>query len=194
MSYMINQMPKLDNIRPKAREAIIEAAFQMFSRNRSATLAEIALKAGVGRATLHRHFPGRDALMVALAQTAMAELDAAVEQAVLAAMSHAEGLRLAFEAIVPLAERQGFLALEPLDSEPELQEAYNQSRNELIDSIREAQREGALNQDLPEEWIAEAYDHLIYAAWAMVRDGEATPKHATELGWRTFMGGVAAPV
>ncbi|MGI9504413.1 MAG: TetR/AcrR family transcriptional regulator [Geminicoccaceae bacterium] len=71
----------MNQIRPQARDAIIEAAFQLFGRDPSASLADIAERAGVGRATLHRHFKGRDDLMVVLAHTAMRELDEAVDTA-----------------------------------------------------------------------------------------------------------------
>ena len=57
------------------------AAFLVFADDPAASLADVAKRAGVGRATLHRHFPGRPELMRALAKIAMTELDKAIEEA-----------------------------------------------------------------------------------------------------------------
>lgn len=49
-------------------ERILDAALDVFGRHgvRRGTLGEIAKRAGVGRATLYRYFPGKDALVAAL--------------------------------------------------------------------------------------------------------------------------------
>ena len=72
----------MNKIRPDTSAAIIEAAFEVFSANPSASLSVVADRAGVGRATLHRYFPGRRELMRALAKLAIEELDMAVEKAI----------------------------------------------------------------------------------------------------------------
>ncbi|MEO0677815.1 MAG: helix-turn-helix domain-containing protein [Pseudomonadota bacterium] len=56
----------MNTVRPKTRDAIIEAAFAVFSKHPNASLGDVAQHAGVGRATLHRHFPGRAELIRAL--------------------------------------------------------------------------------------------------------------------------------
>jgi AcrR family transcriptional regulator len=49
------------------RAALIDAAFDTFcQRGLDAPLAAVARRAGVGTATLHRHFPTRDALVEAV--------------------------------------------------------------------------------------------------------------------------------
>ncbi|MCY4334201.1 MAG: hypothetical protein OXC60_05955, partial [Litoreibacter sp.] len=50
--------------------------------------------------------------------------------------------------------------------------------------------EGAFDATVPTEWIVEAYENLTYAAWSLVRSGEATPKQAAELAWRTLSRGL----
>ncbi|MEM6891886.1 MAG: TetR/AcrR family transcriptional regulator [Pseudomonadota bacterium] len=180
----------MSRIRPSARDAIIDAAFEVFSENQAASLGDVANRAGVGRATLHRHFPGRTELMRALARVAMAELDEAVERATADAASYAEGFRLSFLAIVPLANRQWFLANEGLEADPEIAEAYNASLEELRQDVEAAKLEGAFDPTVPTEWVVAAYENLTYAAWSLVRSGEATPKQAAELAWRTFSQGL----
>jgi AcrR family transcriptional regulator len=180
----------MDKIRPTAQEALIEAAFEVFSENQGASLGDVAKRAGVGRATLHRHFPGRPDLMRALARTALAELDAAVEAATAQAGSYEEGFRLSLFAIVPLANRQWFLANEGLEADPEIAAAYAENLAALRADVEAAKAEGAFDPQVPTAWIVESYENLIYAAWSLVRAGEATPKQAAELAWRTLSQGL----
>ena len=180
----------MTSIRPDTRDAIIEAAFSVYAQNQSATLGDVAARAGVGRATLHRHFSGRPDLMRALAQIALTELEEAVEEAVKGAETYAEGFRLSLYAIVPLANRQWFLANEGLEADPEVAAAYEAGRDELRQDVEAAKKEGAFDAAVPTEWIVEAYENLIYAAWSVVRSGDATPKQAAELAWRTFTNGI----
>ncbi len=189
MSHM-RHICLMNTIRPPSRDAIIEAAFQTFSRRPSASLADVAANAGVGRATLHRHFQSREALMVELARVALDELDTAVDEAVKDAETHTDGLRLALIAIIPLADRQWFLAHEPVERDPSVAEAYKAGLDELAEEIEAARGEGTFARDIPTRWIAESYENLIYAAWTMVRDGDATPAQAADLAWRTLTAGL----
>ncbi|MEM9600140.1 MAG: TetR/AcrR family transcriptional regulator [Pseudomonadota bacterium] len=180
----------MNTIKPTSRQAVIEAAFETFARNPGASLADVAARAGVGRATLHRHFNSRDDLMAALAREAMAELDAAVDGATADAPTHTDGLRLALAAIVPLADRQWFLANEPVEQDPEIAAAYERDRAELATEIEAAKSEGTFSKSVPTAWIVETYENLIYTAWKLVREGEATPSQAADLAWRTLTTGL----
>ena len=177
-------------IRPQARDAIIEAAFQVLGRDPAASLADIADRAGVGRATLHRHFRGRDDLMVALARTAMGELDEAVDAAVAGAPTHTEALGTSLAAIIPLADRQWFLSREPVEHDPDVMAGYQRQRKELADAIDGARAEGSFGASVPTSWIVRAFEHLVFAAWESVRAGEATASQASALAWRTLTAGL----
>jgi AcrR family transcriptional regulator len=52
---------------PRARERILEAAYDLFSRNgvRAVGIDTIVERSGVARMTLYRHFPSKDALVLA---------------------------------------------------------------------------------------------------------------------------------
>ena len=128
--------------------------------------------------------------MRALAKIAMAELDEAVERATVDASSYEEGFRLSLFAIVPLANRQWFLANEGLEADPEIAAAYEASLEELRQDVEKAKEEGAFDPSVPNAWIVEAYENLTYAAWSLVRSGEAPPKQAAALAWRTLSQGL----
>lgn len=171
---------------------ILEAAFEVFSQNPGASLADVAKRAGVGRATLHRHFSGRTDLMVALTLTAAKELDAAVEQATADCQTYTEGLEAGLNAILPLAARHMFLSTEPASQDPRVAEVYAAQVGDLAHDIDMAKAEGTFDPNVPTEWIVQAYENLIYAGWSMVVAGDATPKQAAVLAWRTLTKGTCA--
>ena len=175
-------------IRPSSREAILEAAFQLLSRTPSASLGEIAERAGVGRATLHRHFAGREDLMLALAEAANEDLEAAIVAAVGHVQSAGERLRLSLAAMLPLADRHSFLAGPEIDDA--MAETNASNRAWLCAEIELAKAEGVFATDVPTVWIAEAYEAVLYAGWAMISTEEATPKQAANLAWRTIVQGL----
>lgn len=177
-------------IRLSTKNAIIEAAFQLFKENPRASLAEIAGLAGVGRVTLHRYFSGRDELVIELAKMAIKELDQVAEHAASNAVTYTEALRLMLFALVPLADRQWFLANQAVEGHTEIQDEYQRQTQEMIEIIELAKHEGALDPSLPSVWVSEAYDGLLFAAWEMVRKDELTVKQAADYAWKTFIGGV----
>lgn len=180
----------MNEIRPQTRDAILEAAFQVFGRDPGASLSDVASRAGVGRATLHRHFKGRDDLMVALAHRALEELDQAVEAATKDAASYGEALRSSLETIVPLADRHGFLSREPVEDDPQVMAGYRRQQEELAEAVDAAKAEGCFGAEVPTPWIVQAFEGLIYAAWELVRAGEATPRQASAWAWRTLTQGL----
>lgn len=183
-------MSHMKQERPTTRNAIIEAAFDVFSRDPSASLSEVAAAAGVGRATLHRHFAGRDDLIVALTRIAMDELNAAVQAAVKDAPSWTAALERSLYAVIPLADRNWFLSQERADQNPEIAAALAAERAELTKAIDQARQEGAFAPDAPTSWIAAAFDSLVYAAWETVRREELTSSQAANLAWRTLTEGL----
>lgn len=176
-----------------SKTAITGAAFTVYATRPTATLAEIADAAGVGRATLHRHFSGRDDLIRAMSRIALSELEAAVNTAVADAESYTDALRLAIDAMIPLASRQLFLANEPPGRDPDLQEVYERQRAEMTVAIDGARAEGCFARDIPTAWILRVFDTLIYAAWSSVAEGDATPRQAAALVWRTLINGLKEP-
>lgn len=179
-----------DPLRPKTRDAIIDAAFDVLSRDPSAPLSDVADRAGIGRATLHRYFASRDALVRALALIAIEEMDAVAEAACEDAPSYAEAFERMLTALIPLGDRHGFLALEPVDDDPAIAEAFARQQRETHDMVDEAKQEGVFDPGIPTAWIAQAFDHLLYAAWESVKAGEITHKQAAELAWRTLTAGL----
>jgi len=69
------QPPVLRSDVQRNRRALLQAAQELFAAGRDVPMYEVARRAGVGQATLYRHFPDRLALLAALAEEALASLE-----------------------------------------------------------------------------------------------------------------------
>ncbi|MEM9616423.1 MAG: helix-turn-helix domain-containing protein [Pseudomonadota bacterium] len=176
--------------RLSSKDAIIAAGFDLLSRDSGASLGDIASHAGVGRATLHRHFASRGDLIKTMAMIAIEEMDEAAEAACEKASSYADALRRMLDALIPLGDRHGFLAREPLEDDPDITKAFERQLGETREMVEAAKKEGAFDYAAPTAWITQAYDHLLYAAWESVKAGEATHAQAADLAWRTLTNGL----
>ena len=68
---------------PIARERILDSAYELFSRRgiRAVGIKEVIERAGVAKATLYRHFPSKDELVLAFLEHARRALDARLVEA-----------------------------------------------------------------------------------------------------------------
>lgn len=179
-------------IRPTSRDAVIAAAFAVLAETPNASLADIAARAGVGRATLHRHFTGRDDLIVTMGLTALEEMEEAADAACLNVKSYSEALRVTLEALIPLGDRYQFVMREQLDDHPQIAKETARQQDETRKLVERAKKEGLFDPAHPTDWIVQAYDHLLFAAWESVRAQELTPTQAAKLAWRTLTNGLGA--
>ncbi|MFN9216054.1 MAG: TetR/AcrR family transcriptional regulator [Gemmatimonadota bacterium] len=165
-----------------ARDRIVEAAATVWAADPSATLDVVAQRAGVGRATLHRHFPSRAALIRTAALEGIAALAAALDAAALGQRRPAEALDALINILVPFGDRLHFLLVTgELIDDPDLaaaEAAVNGSIRQLLDSAAAA---GVLRNDLPAAWRFRALEALLYAAWTAVAVGEIARLDAPEL-------------
>ena len=83
---------------------ILDAAVEALAEDRDASMAAIARRAGVVRATLYVHFPTREALVAAVTDRAIGESAAAIAAAVVD-VAHGE-LGLLAAVLVPAVSHQ----------------------------------------------------------------------------------------
>lgn len=169
----------------------MDAAAAVFAANPGASLREVADAAGVGRATVHRHFPGREDLVREIAFRAVEEAAAAMDAARLeeGPVEGAVG-RLA-EALVPMGHRFHFLLAEgQLDSDPEFLAAERELVERLERLAERGRREGVFGTDVPPVWIVDAIGALVYAAWEGVSRGRVASRDAPGLVSGTLLFGL----
>ncbi|WP_419908100.1 TetR/AcrR family transcriptional regulator [Hoeflea sp.] len=175
----------------RSQQAIIEAGIATLLRNPAAGMSEIADAAGIGRATLYRHFVSREALIRKLALVCMEETEHA-----LAPHEHLRG-RAAVEKIVdvlmPVADRFRFLVSlwSLVEGDGEVERIEARMRAELHALFEEAIADGTFSPDLPASWLVAFFDSTLTAGWMMVGAGDATSEEAAHYVKRSFLGGCA---
>jgi AcrR family transcriptional regulator len=145
--------------RERTRRAILDAAVAVLAKSPTAPLAEIADRARVGRTTLHRYFPERSDLLLAVGHFA--------EQSVSDAGSRADlGRGTGLEAILRLCEEYFeltdvltvlFFAAGVNDQE------FSLTGSTVIDTIERGRLDGSIDADLDAGWIVNMMWALLYA-------------------------------
>lgn len=178
-------------LRPTSRDAIVDAAIETLARNPGASLSEIALRAGVGRATLHRHFATRSDLIRTLIEQSMDETEAAANAPGLSNASANETFIGMLEAVIPLGDRYHFLFNESATNEV-LQARYEGELKwveELVDGLK---RECIIDRQVPTRWVVANIDMQIWLAWCEVAAGNLAPTEASGVVYRTLVHGLAS--
>ncbi|MER5256406.1 MULTISPECIES: TetR/AcrR family transcriptional regulator [unclassified Streptomyces] len=172
------------------RDQVLRSAAALLTRKGSATMDEVARAAGISRATLHRHFAGRDALVRALEELGIQECEAALDAARLGEDSAEEALRRLVKELQPAAGLLAFLVTENQLFEDD---AQHEGWSRLDDSIgalfRRGQESGEFRIDLSPVWLTEALYGLIGAgAWAVL-DGRVAANDFTHMIAELLIGG-----
>ena len=176
----------------KSERIVLQAAATVLAANPGASLAQIAEAAGVGRATLYRHFSSREDLIQALAMESLREIEESTADIESRATSARHALELVFAAVAPLGERYQFLTREAgLFNDPELARETERQMAEMKELIEAAKDEGSIAADVPTPWVLAAFDALIYAAWTAVDEGSVARNDAGGLAFRTLLEGLS---
>ncbi|MFJ2910756.1 TetR/AcrR family transcriptional regulator [Streptomyces sp. NPDC087228] len=177
------------------REQVLRSAAALLTRRSTATMDEVARAAGIGRATLHRHFAGRDALVRALENLGIQEFGAALDAAVLDEGTSEEALRRLIAAIEPSAGLLSFLVTEnQLFEGDEVNDGWNGLDARVSAFFRRGQERGEFRIDLTPAWLTEALYGLISAgAWA-VQEGRVAGKDFQYMIVELLLGGARRSV
>ena len=181
-------MNKADARYQKSRTAIVEASIQLLLSNPDASMSEIALAAGVGRATLYRHFETREELIKALTLLCLEETDEVLQPIKDKGLTGMDAIVASIEAIVPMAERFRFLmSLTSIGANDQaINRAYRRQLSELIAYVEQGKQVGDISESLPTKWVVASYDALLNAAWTLIQYEELTPEQATDAFIRSF--------
>lgn len=154
-------------------------------------MSEIAAAAGVSRATLHRRFCSREALIQAIAKTALAHMREVTDGISREGLTGRTALERILEQGANLGPQFGFLASEScVRDDRSLIEAIEQIFDIWAGWCEEGQRRGELRVDLPARWMVAAVDALVLAASEGVRSGVVAPRDALRLLRLTLFEGV----
>lgn len=185
----------------RSREAVIEAATQVLLHDPRASLGELAERIGIGRTTLHRHFPTRAALVRALAYDALERLATAYRTVGLEPGVGESPRGVDVQAVVgqlievtlPLGPRLMFLLRTvELYDDPEVLRLTSEMDVPLDAVLADAQASGSLHPGPPTWWLRETLYSLVYLAWEQIHLGRLAARDAAPLLLRTWWAGAAA--
>jgi AcrR family transcriptional regulator len=177
----------------RSETAIVDAAIAALAEDPEVSMAEVARRAGVVRATIYVHFPTREALITAITDRAMAEatealaaaaLDEGDPAAALARMLSASWRTLGrYHALVQINSRLG----------PEHMRALHEPIVRLVRPLLErGQASGAFNPELPVEWMLTVLLEIVHAASRETTHGRL-PEGRAEKALITTVSGALAP-
>lgn len=177
------------------RDQVLRTAAALLTRKATATMDEVARAAGIGRATLHRHFAGREALVRALEELGIRELEGALDAARLDEGAASDALRRMVAEVEPVAGLLAFLVTENQLFEGEQMNAGWARIDARVSVLfRRGQEQGEFRIDLTPAWLTEALYGLIGAgAWA-VQDGRVAAKDFQYMIAELLLGGVRRSV
>ncbi|PTL75167.1 TetR family transcriptional regulator [Vitiosangium sp. GDMCC 1.1324] len=174
------------------RALLLSTAAQVFAANPSASLDEVARTAGVGRATLHRHFGSRTELIRAAGLDAIAQLEQALRAHPFEKLPPAAALDAMATALVPWGEKLRFLLVaSELEEDPELKAAEARVDERIGAVLDRAREKGVLRRDVPLAWLFSSFEALLYAAWMAVARGDLAANDASRTFLETFLHGHA---
>jgi len=173
------------------RDRLLGAAADFLSRRPTATMDEIAVAVGISRATLHRYFAGRPALMGALDQFAINQMREALKTARLQDDSAAEALRRLAAACEPVSGYSLLLYTESQDFDTnQPKDAWAEIDAEIRQLFERGQREGQFRPELSACWLTEAFLNLCSGAAWVIQMGEAGRRQFADMVTELLLNGV----
>ena len=159
-------------------QAIVQAAARMLADDPRVSMQEIAVAAGLHRATVHRHFPSRDDLVRAVLEHAYDESDRALE-AILAEPSAKarDQLERFVDAMLEIGDR--WRTYRYTGVTPEVQRRREALGSPLRALVAKAQEEGSVRTDMASDLVATALGGSVNAALTRMADGSLTRAQAT---------------
>jgi len=181
---MIKTKAKADASAPKRRRAdaersissIINAALEALASDPDVSMAEIARRAGVVRATIYMHFPTRESLLDAVMEHAVAQVAQATSDAEPTRGEPEEALERVLRATwQKLSDFHALLAINTSRlSAKELHRRHQPVMRLFVPLIERGQKKGIFRSDLPISWHLAMIRAIVHAASGEVRSGRIT--------------------
>jgi AcrR family transcriptional regulator len=161
------------------RARILEVARELLATSGDAPMHAIAQQAGVGQGTLYRHFPTRDALLLAVYRQDVEELIEAVP-ALIAAHPPLEALRLWCERLASFGPvKRGVIDALEAATRTDLKSEYHHQLVSAMEAILDA---GKASGDVRPDATAEEVLLLVGCLWRVEgADWEARSRHMAGL-------------
>lgn len=187
MAVQEDEHSRADALRNRA--ALLDAAADVLAVAPQASLGEIATRAGLGRATLYRHFDNRDALRAAIREEALSRASAALAGTDLTDCDTREALRRAATVLVPLGMRFRILLTEGSETDADFLAARNEALSPLWAVLAKGVEAGELSGSANIAWLGMVLAGLLMTAVRASGAGLIDPAEAGALVADSFIDG-----
>jgi AcrR family transcriptional regulator len=146
--------------------SILDAALEALASDPDASMAEIARRAGVVRATIYMHFPTREALLDAVQDHATAQVADAIRDAEPGRGEPEEALERVIRATWrQLSRFHGILTLNMSRLSPkELRRRHLPMTTQFIPLLERGQADGVFRSDVSPEWLIAVVRAIVHVA------------------------------
>lgn len=185
---VVRDAPLRADARAKAL-ATLEAADRLLRVNPSATMEQIARAAGASRATVHRHFATREALLVALSRWALGRIVAALEDARVHEGPAEEALFRATRNVIAAKVGLEYTRTLPPADDPLVAAAQERLRALAADVLTRCRDEGLIASGVDPQWALTTFYALVHEA-AVQDSGATAPEERAARVVTTLLHGV----
>jgi AcrR family transcriptional regulator len=156
---------------------ILDAATNTLASDPDASMAEIARRAGVVRATIYVHFPTREALLDAVTERAISNVTRVIEASEPQRGKPAAALQRVLQAAWhSLGQYHSLIALNTRLPAAELHRRHAPVLEQLAPLIRRGQRDGTFRKDVPAAWHLAMTLALVHAASGELKTERVPPE------------------
>ena len=175
------------------QEKLFHDVAQALVANPGASTSDIAGAAGVSRATLHRVFGDREALVETVYGWLLDRCDKVFDAAGIDAGPIETALDRLIEDCFPLAQSYWLLTATPsLERTGDIGERLEHQDLRLERFFARGQAEGVFRSDLSSHWMAYSFGGQVMSAWYLVEDGYAGEREVPRLIREAIFGGFTA--
>ena len=175
-------------------ERILDAAVEELSHDQEASMAAIARRAGVVRATVYVHYPTREALIAAVTDRAIAEAADAIRAAGPERGEPVDALERVLRSAWRVVGRYHALLAINARLEPERLRALHEPVLGLVRQVLERGRsDGSFDVEHPIDWMLAVVIELAHAASREVSGGRMTEQAAERALVASVVGALSTP-
>jgi AcrR family transcriptional regulator len=191
-------MPPADSPRradaQRSFDRILDAAVDTLAGDPDASMAEIARRAGVVRATIYVHFATREALIGAVTHRAVAEVTEAIEGAQPTRGDAIDALqRVVAAAWSRLSRFHALVEVNARLPHARLHEIHQPVLAVLQPLVERGQRDGSFRSDVPAAWHLSMLLALVHAASGELSSGRIPPARVEAALVASVLGAICVP-